>query len=65
VDEVGGGGEAGLVADAVEADVEHVEGSVGSEDDGVVDAALVEVAFAAGGFEDELRVFVGGTVGGN
>ena len=63
-DEVVRGGEAGLVAGAVEADVEHVELVVGAEDDGVVDAALVEVAFVAGGVEDELGIFVGCAVGG-
>ena len=39
MDEIAGGGEAGLVAGAVEADVKHVEAPVGAEDDGVVDGA--------------------------
>ena len=63
VEEIVGGGEAGLVAGAVEADVEHVEAAVGAEDDGVVDARLVEVALVAGGFEDEFGIFVGRAVG--
>ena len=56
--EIGGAGEASLVADAIPTDVKHLEGSVGVEDDGVIDAALIKITFTAGGGEDERGVFV-------
>ena len=49
MEEIGGGGKACLVADAVPTDVKHLEDTVGVEDDGVIDSALVKIAFAAGG----------------
>ena len=58
MEEIVGTGEPGLVADSVVADVQHVEAPVGAKDDGIVDAALVEVAFLASGAENQFRVFV-------
>ena len=56
-------GQAGLIASAIEADVEHVELIVGAKDDGVVDRFFVEFTFGASGSEDELGIFEGGAIG--
>src|SRR5947209_4602771 len=58
MDEVGRGGETGLVADAVPADIEHVEGSVGVKDDGIIYRSFVEVALPAGSGKYEFWIFV-------
>src|ERR1035441_8614662 len=63
VEEVFGEGEASLIARAVEADVQHIEPAVGSEDDGVVDALLVEVTCLAGSLENQIRILVRSPVG--
>ena len=59
VDEVMGSGEAGLVADAVEADEGHVIAAVVQEDEGAVDGFFVEIAWFVRGAEDKLFVLIG------
>src|ERR1017187_410133 len=63
VNEVVGGRKAGLITGAVEADVQQIELAVGSEDDGVVDALLVEVTCLAGSLENQIRILVRSPVG--
>src|SRR5581483_2441098 len=72
VDEIAGFGEAGLVAGAVESDVEHVKSVVRAKDNRVVDAARIERLIRRRGrierdgptrSKDQLRVLVRCTVG--
>ncbi len=62
-DQVTGGGESGLIAGAVPADVRHVELAFMPKDEGTIDAAVIEGIGRRVRAQDELAVFVRRQVG--
>ena len=58
MEQIVGGRKPGLVANAIPTDIEHLKRAVGIENDRVVNAALIKIAFSMGGREHELGEFI-------